>query len=197
MSTLEIQFEPLAVAVSTTTNALRVVLADGRELSVPLAWFPRLKNATEKQRSQWRLIGGGIGIHWPLVDEDISVESLLARPQLARRSGIISLTEMEKRAIREGWSTHGATGPRPRTYLASAEQRFPENSKLTAWRVRHTPYRYVFDSLLPGDMNHLISGFVIGALRVSSRRTRNPPRNQPSSCEALREVAKVIRSPGR
>jgi DNA-binding NtrC family response regulator len=101
MSTLEIQFEPLAVAVSTTTNALRVVLADGRELSVPLAWFPRLKNATEKQRSQWRLIGGGIGIHWPLVDEDISVESLLARPQLARRSGIISLTEMEKRAIRE------------------------------------------------------------------------------------------------
>jgi hypothetical protein len=78
MSTLEIKLEPLAVDVRTTVDTLHVVLADGREISVPLAWFPRLLNAKEEQRRQWRLIGGGIGIHWPLMDEDISVESLLA-----------------------------------------------------------------------------------------------------------------------
>ena len=65
-----------------TAEALRVVLADGREISVPLAWFPRLHNATAEQRKNWRLIGGGIGIHWEDVDEDISVESLLATKPL-------------------------------------------------------------------------------------------------------------------
>ncbi len=78
MSTLEVKLEPLAVDVTTTPDTLHVILADGREISAPLVWFPRLSNATEEQRSQWRLIGDGIGIHWPLVDEDISVESLLA-----------------------------------------------------------------------------------------------------------------------
>jgi Protein of unknown function (DUF2442) len=78
MSTLEIKLEPLAVDVRTTVDTLHVVLADGREISVPLAWFPRLLNAKEEQQRQWRLIGGGIGIHWPLIDEDISVESLMA-----------------------------------------------------------------------------------------------------------------------
>jgi hypothetical protein len=57
---------------------LRVVLADGREVLTPLAWFPRLLNATKEQRRKWRLIGGGVGIHWESVDEDISVESLLS-----------------------------------------------------------------------------------------------------------------------
>lgn len=60
-------------------NALHVVLADGRELSAPLDWFPRLRRATAKQRKKWRLIGDGVGIHWPDVDEDISVDSLLAQ----------------------------------------------------------------------------------------------------------------------
>jgi hypothetical protein len=78
MSILAIKFEPLAVDVSLTEGALHVVLADGREVSAPLAWFPRLQRATEEQRRQWRLIGGGVGIHWEAVDEDISVESLLA-----------------------------------------------------------------------------------------------------------------------
>jgi hypothetical protein len=78
MSTLEVKLEPLAVDVTTTPDSLQVILADGREISAPLVWFPRLLNATEEQRSQWRLIGGGIGIHWLPVDEDISVESLLA-----------------------------------------------------------------------------------------------------------------------
>lgn len=78
MSTLAISIEPLAVDVTCTNDALRVVLADGREIAVPLVWFPRLQNATTEQRKEWRLIGGGIGIHWEAVDEDISVVSLLA-----------------------------------------------------------------------------------------------------------------------
>ena len=55
-----------------------MVLADGREISAPLQWFPRLFGATPQQRAQWELIGDGIGIHWPQIDEDIEVESLLA-----------------------------------------------------------------------------------------------------------------------
>jgi hypothetical protein len=78
MSTLAIKVDPLAVEVSVSTDALHVSLADGREVSAPLAWFPRLLKATKEQRENWRLIGGGIGIHWEDVDEDISVESLLS-----------------------------------------------------------------------------------------------------------------------
>ena len=77
MSTLSVIREPLATDVEFTDSALRIVLADGREISAPLAWFPRLLHATPAERSDWRLIGGGIGVHWPSVDEDISVESLL------------------------------------------------------------------------------------------------------------------------
>ena len=65
-----------AVDVMTTDSVLRVTLADGRELSAPLEWFPRLRDATAEQRGHWRLIGGGEGIHWPDVDEDIAVATL-------------------------------------------------------------------------------------------------------------------------
>ena len=70
--------EALARDVRFTADALHVVLADGRELSAPLQWFPRLLRATPKQRAKWQLLGDGLIIHWPLVDEDIEVESLLA-----------------------------------------------------------------------------------------------------------------------
>jgi Protein of unknown function (DUF2442) len=66
-----------AVDVAVTDDRLIVTLADGRELSAPLAWFPRLSEATAEQRQKWRLIGRGHGIHWPDVDEDVSVASLL------------------------------------------------------------------------------------------------------------------------
>jgi hypothetical protein len=66
-----------AVDVTVTDDRLIVTLADGRELSAPLAWFPRLSEATAEQRKKWRLIGRGHGIHWPEVDEDVSVASLL------------------------------------------------------------------------------------------------------------------------
>ena len=69
--------EPLAVEVSFTENSLRVLLSDGREIAVPLEWFPCLLKAAPEQRRNWTLVGGGIGIHWESVDEDLSVESLL------------------------------------------------------------------------------------------------------------------------
>jgi len=65
------------IDVTVTDERLIVTLADGRELSAPLAWFPLLSEATTEQRQKWRLIGRGHGIHWPEVDEDISVASLL------------------------------------------------------------------------------------------------------------------------
>ena len=73
MSTLAIEIEPLAVDVSCTDSALRGLLADGREISVPLSWSPRLLAATAEARKQWRLIGRGVGIHREAIDEDISV----------------------------------------------------------------------------------------------------------------------------
>jgi hypothetical protein len=71
------QLDATAVDVTVTDERLIVTLADGRELSAPLAWFPRLSEATAEQRKKWRLIGRGHGIHWPEVDEDVSVVSLL------------------------------------------------------------------------------------------------------------------------
>ena len=68
-----------AVGVRFTKDSLVVALADGREVSAPLEWFPRLRDATAKQRKNWRLIGRGVGIHWDDIDEDISVRSLLAQ----------------------------------------------------------------------------------------------------------------------
>jgi len=72
-----IKLDATAVDVAVTDDRLVVTLADGRELSAPLAWFPRLSEATQEQRRSWRLIGRGHGIHWPDVDEDISIASLL------------------------------------------------------------------------------------------------------------------------
>ena len=77
MSILAVEVEPIAIDVSCNEDSLHVILADGREISVPLEWFPRLQGATAAERQNWRMIGGGIGIHWEAVDEDISVESLL------------------------------------------------------------------------------------------------------------------------
>ena len=74
---------PDAVGLEVTDEALTVELSDGRTISVPLAWYPRLLRATPKERGNWRLIGKGQGIHWNDLDEDVSVEGLLA----GRRSG--------------------------------------------------------------------------------------------------------------
>jgi hypothetical protein len=69
---------PRAVSVSVTPDMLEVALDDGRTIAAPLAWFPRLLHGTEEERSRARLIGQGEGLHWPDLDEDVSVEALLA-----------------------------------------------------------------------------------------------------------------------
>jgi Protein of unknown function (DUF2442) len=115
MPTLVESAEAVATQVSCGDDALTVVLEDGRTVSVPLAWFPRLLNATRKQRQDWELIGGGVGIHWESVDEDISVASLLRperfmrmvtpkpRPQLSTRATRNAVSSpARKRSSRRG-----------------------------------------------------------------------------------------------
>jgi len=67
-----------AQSVEVSEDALTVSLDDGRTVSLPLGWYPRLLHGTPEERAHWRLIGDGVGIHWPDLDEDISVENLLA-----------------------------------------------------------------------------------------------------------------------
>ena len=78
MNTLEIDRHPVAVNVCVTEATLEVELADGRKISAPIVWFPRLEAASEEERSDWQLLGNGQGIHWPKLDEDISVRGLLS-----------------------------------------------------------------------------------------------------------------------
>ena len=73
---LLVELNSTATDVRITNDHLRVCLADGGELDVPLAWFPRLRSASEQQRGEWRFIGRGRGIHWPAIDDDISAASL-------------------------------------------------------------------------------------------------------------------------
>jgi len=74
---LQFEMHDLATHVETTDDELIVVLSDGRAVSAPLVWFPRLLRATAEQRKHWQLIGNGEGIHWPDIDEDLSVAGLL------------------------------------------------------------------------------------------------------------------------
>ena len=69
---------PEAVSVSITDDSLSVDLRDGRTIAVPLTWFPRLLHGNKNERNNWKIIGNGKGIHWEDLDEDISVEGLLA-----------------------------------------------------------------------------------------------------------------------
>ena len=79
MNTLTIKMEiPNAEDVNITSDELSVDLSDGRSISIPLAWYPRLLHATDEERKHWRLIGKGKGIHWDDINEDISIEGLLA-----------------------------------------------------------------------------------------------------------------------
>lgn len=79
MTTLAVEIEiPFAERILMTDDTLSVDLTDGRTISVPLAWYPRLLHAAPEERSNWRLIGRGHGIHWEDIDEDISVEGILA-----------------------------------------------------------------------------------------------------------------------
>ncbi len=82
MNTLAAEIQTVkGINVVTSDDTLTVELADGRSLSVPIAWYPRLFHGSQQERENWELIGDGEGIHWPDLDEDISVEGLiLGRP---------------------------------------------------------------------------------------------------------------------
>lgn len=77
MSTSVVETDPRASTVEVGDDELTVHLVDGRRISVPLVWYPRLLDASPDQRRQWELIGDGEGIHWPQVDEDLSVAGIL------------------------------------------------------------------------------------------------------------------------
>jgi hypothetical protein len=77
MNSLIVNKSKNAINVAFSNSKMIVFLEDGRELSVPLEWFSKLREATEKQLNNWRFIGNGQGIHWEEIDEDLSVESLL------------------------------------------------------------------------------------------------------------------------
>jgi len=83
MSTFAVELEPRAQSARCTDDELIVQLADGRTLSVPLIWFPRFASAAARDRTEVRVLGGGDGLHWPALDEEISVAGLLAgRPSI-------------------------------------------------------------------------------------------------------------------
>ena len=110
MSTSAVEMEvPFAENVTVSVDTLRVDLSDGRTISVPLSWYPRLLRATPAERKRWRLIGRGLGIHWEDLDEDISIEGLLAgkasgesqasfRNWLAKRSERVTMRSTRTRA---------------------------------------------------------------------------------------------------
>ena len=77
MTTLEPKAGERVIDVRVTEDTISVDLYDGRTITVPLAWYPRLLHATPEQRANWRIAGAGYGIHWPDVDEDLSVQGLL------------------------------------------------------------------------------------------------------------------------
>ena len=77
MSILAVELNPLAHNILCENDVLSVELVDGRTITVPVTWFPVLSNATQTQRENWEILGDGEGIHWPDIDEDLSVASLL------------------------------------------------------------------------------------------------------------------------
>lgn len=93
MGTLALAADERVAGVELTDDTLTVSLMDGRTISVPLVWYPRLLNATSAQRQHWQVAGGGYSIHWPDIDEDLSTEGMLrgapaprqAKPQKIRK----------------------------------------------------------------------------------------------------------------
>ncbi len=77
MGILALGADERVAEVKLTEETLSVTLKDGRTITVPLAWYPKLLNATSAQRKNWKIAGGGYGIHWPDLDEDLSTEGLL------------------------------------------------------------------------------------------------------------------------
>jgi hypothetical protein len=98
MSTLVTERDVFAESVSFSADSMTVQLDDGRAISIPLAWYPRLLHGTQAERDHFELIGDGEGIHWPDLDEDISVEGLLAGRRSAETDSSLSQWLQKRRA---------------------------------------------------------------------------------------------------
>ncbi len=98
MITLTLNIEPVAVEIFINDDELIVHLADGRSLSIPLVWYPRLWHGTKAERENWQLLGGGYAIEWPDLDEHIGIQGLLPRRSPKRRKSHIppKLAQPEK-----------------------------------------------------------------------------------------------------
>ncbi|NOT63699.1 MAG: DUF2442 domain-containing protein [Acidobacteria bacterium] len=90
MTTLALAIDERVADVNFTETDISVMLKDGRTISAPLAWYPRLLNASVVERNHWQLCAGGYGIHWPEIDEDLSVEGLLRRAPAPRAAALAS-----------------------------------------------------------------------------------------------------------
>jgi hypothetical protein len=86
--------------VRVSEKALTVTLKDGRTIAVPLTWYPKLFNASPKQRRNWRIAGGGYGIHWPEIDEDLSTEGLLRGAPAPQGDGALQTRPFPSRSKR-------------------------------------------------------------------------------------------------
>lgn len=103
MSISELRSGERIKGVHIAADALSVDLYDGRTITVPLAWYPRLLRATPEQRANWRICGGGYGIHWPEIDEDLSTEGLLRGAPAPRGSAFARTDTTDSRS--------GSVGP--------------------------------------------------------------------------------------
>ena len=116
MGILALAADERVADVDCTKDALRVTLKDGRIISVPLAWYPRLLDASPGQRKNWKVIDGGYGIHWPGLDEDLSTEGLLrGAPAPRGRMAADDLVKIFKKSVRARRKSAVRTKPRSRT----------------------------------------------------------------------------------
>jgi hypothetical protein len=100
MGTLALAADERVASVEVTEDTLTVALLDGRTISVPLVWYPRLASATPAQRQNWQIAGGGYGIHWPDIDEDLGTEGLLRGAPAPR--AVAQTSAAKKRRGRRG-----------------------------------------------------------------------------------------------
>jgi hypothetical protein len=108
------QRTPSAVGIAIEDDALRVDLSDGRTVTVPLGWYPRLAYGNLRERRNWRLIGAGEGIHWPDLDEDVSVEGVLAgRPSAESQPSFERWLSSRGRRANKRMQPARAKGPAP------------------------------------------------------------------------------------
>lgn len=103
---------PCVTAISISNERLTISLSDGREISVPMVWYPRLLNATAVERSDWRLIGDGLSIHWPQIEEDISVLNVIeGRPSVENQRSLLRWLASRRMGVPMGDGKSPETAP--------------------------------------------------------------------------------------